>query len=391
MLKKYSIPITLLIVGLLASNLFLLNQLRLAEKTPDSNISTNFDSDSELEAMLGISKKSKDVEELYITGWIPDWDIVSGSSSFQNQIDSFDSISPVYWYIKPDGTLDATVNTHNQNLLDIAGTNNVTVIPTITSFDPQAISAALKTPDSIKKHIDEIVLEVNKYNYEGIDLDYEAIYLKDKEKFFSFLADLKIELKKTNKVLVFTVLPKWGNEVIYSSLPQTRMVQDYKRIADIVDEFRIMTYEYTARDSVEIGPIAPIEWMERVIQYSIYSGVDREKIVIGIHTYSYDFAERELAKNIDFYPVLDIRGNKDLPATNAYFNETVEQINFSSVVFNEVWKESVGYFTNRNGEPRVLVFPDQKTLDARKELAAEYGIKGVTYWRVGGEANGLEY
>lgn len=337
---------------------------------------------TEFENMQAIEKAQKPVESLFISGWIPDWDMPNWLNSVRNQ--NFDSISPVFFYANPDGTLKSTTYTNHSETIAYAKENNIELLPTITLFDTDLLSSILETEEKIELHISEIMNQVISNDYDGIDIDYESIYLKDKEAFFFFLEELSLELAKSDKKFSFTVLPKWGDQVFYNSLPQTRMVQDYKRIADLTDEFRIMSYEYTARDAEKYGPIAPLAWMEDIIRYTIYSGVPREKIVLGIHTYSYDYTRRPEVERLDYYPTFFPGGTDKKPSALANFPVAVQAQEFDSVEFNEEWGEAVGSYT-KDEIKRFVVFPNQRSIDLRKELAAEYGLKGVAYWRVGSE------
>lgn len=40
---------------------------------------------------------------------------------------------------------------------------------------------------------------------------------------------------------------------------------------------------------------------------------------------------------------------------------------------------------NASGIGRTIVYPNERSINDRKQLAADYGIKGVVYWRLGDE------
>lgn len=131
-------------------------------------------------------------------------------------------------------------------------------------------------------------------------------------------------------------------DVIYPYLLETRKVQDYRRIAEFADEFRIMTYEYTGRSSSNFyGPNGPLEWIEFVIQYSIFAGVPREKLMIGIGTYSYDYPTQEALPSINFYPTLKVASDKVKEPAKAYYNTDVRAIQ-SQNQYTEEYNEGVG-------------------------------------------------
>ena len=265
--------------------------------------------------------------DIYVTGWIPDWDLKDGLTTLKAQQNSFDSISPFWLLPQEDGTIKEVLNNANPEILSFAKKNNIKIIPTVPLFDFELLSKILNNKESFERHINEILNRVDKYDYDGIDLDYEATSLSDKKLFFDLLERLSGEMKSRNKTFVFTVMPKWGNELSYPSLPQTRLVQDYKMIADLVDEFRIMTYDFFGRTTTEAGPIGPLEWLERVLQYTIQEGVPRSKIVLGVHTYAYDWSDRPVAPSVDlvnwYGNLANIQG---LEPGDAYYYSALEKV-----------------------------------------------------------------
>ncbi len=347
----------------------------------------------EQEILLKIEKQPKDISQLKVTGWIPDWDLSDGYETLVSQSNRFYSISPFWLIPDNDGTIKEVVNVVNPEIINYTSNNNIKLIPTIPLFDHDILSSILNNEENLNRHINEILERVDLYNYDGIDLDYESTKLEDRGLFFNFLEILSRELKSRGKILSFTVMPKWGDKIYYPSLPQTRLIQDYKRIGELVDEFRLMTYDFNGKASLEASPIAPLEWIERVIQYAIYSGVPRDKIYLGVHTYAYDWSKRPTLENVD---LINWYGNllpiKDLPEASAYYFASVESVirDYSmSYTYNTNWGEAIGEYVY-NGEDRIVVFPNQQSIDDRKKLASDYGIAGIAVWRIGDEGS-LKY
>jgi len=335
-----------------------------------------------------IQKSPIDQENMLITGWIPDWDFEDGFATLKQYKDLFGSVSPFWFDANSDGTLKTNTSTNNPEFIAFTKENNIDLIPTITCFDSAVLNSILTNEENLERHITEIVKFVTENNYDGIDLDYESTYLKDKSKFLEFMKDLGAELYKNDKKFVFTVMPKWGqNSMVYTTLPETRKVQDYKILADIVDEIRIMTYDYTGRNNEFYGPNAPIDWLEDTIKYALWVGVPRENLVLGVPTYSYDYSKREKMPTLDYYPAWNPTSSETLPDGFAYYNTTVDEIikDYQTVIkFEEDWGEALLEYTFE-GEERVVVYPNSESIDLRKKLAADYGIRGVAFWRIGDE------
>lgn len=333
-----------------------------------------------------------ETEELSVGGWIADWDYRDGITTVKNNPKTVTRVSPFWYNLKPDGNLDKLLgyNVSDYKQLDIE------ITPTITSFNPDTLNSVLSDPQTLAAHVQFIVDEVIKNDVDGIDLDYESIYTDNKEQFFTLLQTLKQALQKHNKKLIFTAHPKWGDFVTYTGFLQTRNVQDYKRISDIVDELRIMAYEYTGRRSTQYGPNAPLAWLEDIIRYAISEGVPRHKLVLGLPSYSYDYLVSDPLSTINFYPKLIVPTDPNLnPPAYAYYNKIIDNLRTEgykiySDTFNHEWGESVlkyEYIDDTRREDRTIVYPNNQTVLLRKELAARFGIKGIYYWKLGDEGS----
>jgi spore germination protein YaaH len=345
---------------------------------------------SDISQIRNIQKQPKDLNELVIGGWIPDWDFNDGFTSLQNNEGTFESISPFWYTANEDGTLTPAAKANDSAFMNYVRANNIELTPTITSFDADRISKVLNNPDAMQVHVDQILKATLDNDYEGIDLDYESFYVKDKEKYFEFLQKLSIKFIENNKRLIVTLHPKWGEkDMVYITFPETKRVMDYKRIADLVDEVRIMTYEFSGRDNIYYGPNMPLTWQEDIIRYAILVGIPREKIVLGVATYSYDYPLKEKMPAIDYYPIF-INLFDPANAGLAYYNTSVDYIknNFAyTEEFDNEWGEMVLRYTNKDNQERVIVYPTTESLNLRKKLSADYGIKGVYYWRMGDEGS----
>jgi spore germination protein YaaH len=314
--------------------------------------------------------------------WIPDWGMARALESLRKNPKRWNTISPVWYFLKKDGTFTVERNVNNPELLRIAKNNGITVLPTITQFDPDILSETLN--NHFDAHIKNIVDLVNKNGYIGIDLDYESTYLKDKALFEKFIETLSIELKKTNKILVFTVLAKWSDEKIYTFLPQTRQVQDWAFLSKHVDEIRIMGYDFTSQSSVVPGPLSPILWNDAILNYAL-TKVPPEKLVLALPLYSHGWPE----------PGVDPAGaNNDQEISVAQKNTISLQHSDISGLRRTVrgysesfdtWNSEVRSTFKDGKVNRIMFYLDKKAIQEREQLAKKYKIKGLAFWRMGGE------
>ena len=316
----------------------------------------------------------KEEEEFVLSesGWIPSWGFDLGFESLKSNQGIIDTAMPVLYSVDRNGNVVSrdVAEWRINELLRYCAENDVRVIPTIGSFDYDAMSAAFASQEAYRRQINTIVSEVERYGFDGIDLDYEMIQVSEKENFFLFLDELSRELRSNNRILSVTVFAQWEN-ANYTDHEQTRQVQDYVRIGQIADEVRIMAYDYTLQSSRTPGPIGPIHWIEDVLDYATKT-IPNEKIWLGVHLYGYQWSE---SRTVAFtYTTGQTIINN--PNINAQFNEALG--------------EGYAEFGCDNGQSCTAYFQNQRGVEMRREIARRYSIAGVAYWRLGGELDILK-
>lgn len=304
-------------------------------------------------------------------GWIPNWDFNAGLTSLKTDAKDFDSISPVWYSPNPDGSLDDKKNANFRDLIYFAKQNNIKVLPSIATFDPEVMKSILTSEENFNRHIDLLMNEVITYDFDGIDLDYEATYLENKDRYFDFLTTLNSRLKERNKTLSVTVLSQWGDNIVYPSLNETRKVQDWVEISKIADQIRIMTYDYTTTVDTKAGPIAPISWVEDVLKYAIRK-IPKDKIWLGVHLYSYEWASTGGAGTYTYDVLPNVIGQNPENFHNSQYSEGFFEYECATHV------------------KCTIFFQTRKGIEDRHNLAKKYGIAGVSYWRVGREGGLLK-
>jgi spore germination protein YaaH len=310
--------------------------------------------------------------------------MTEGVASVKSNPKKWHTISPVWYTPNRNGTLNKQSTYKNATLMDIAKKNSIAIMPSIALFDPQILSDILN--GNLDRHVDEIVQEVVKNGFAGIDLDYETTYLKDKEKLVELVTKLATKLHANNKKLSFTALPKIDDRKIYSYLPETHEAQDWAAIGAVVDEFRIMAYDYTGQGSKQPGPLSPYVWNELLIQYAI-ARMPAEKVILALPLYAHGWptptSSNLAGKNND-----QSLSSGEFKNTISPQHDNIAYMKTHSAYFRETydpWYKEVRVEVKYNGVKRVLYYLDKKAINDRLQLASKYGIKGVCYWRIGGE------
>lgn len=321
------------------------------------------------------------------SGWIPRWSPVSGETSVRENSEIFETISPMWYKVNNDGTLYSYIPQNKDSLTSYLNKKNIQLIPTVAMFDYQVLNEVFDTQAGFDRHVESILKVVDDNDYAGIDLDYESILVEDKDEFFDLLQILSEELNERDKKLVVTVLAKWGDDIAYS-LPQTREVQEWEEIAEYADVIRIMAYDYTYTGSIHPGPIGPLSWHKRILDYAV-TKIPREKIEMGIHLYAYQW-KRNATEDFFEKDIEELIKERNFTTASSYVMTGVERLMSENNGDADTY-EGEQFFryqvksTNGTEQDVVLVYPNRNSILLREKMAEDYGIKGVSYWSLGGE------
>lgn len=191
--------------------------------------------------------------------------------------------------------------------------------------------------------------------YDGVQIDFEAVPLRDGKQFLSFLTDLKSKL---------------GGKILSVAVPaRTKTISDdvyaYESIAAIADRVIVMAYDEHWSGSVP-GAIASIDWCANVSKYS-RSVIPAEKLVMGIPFYGRTWGS-------------------DKTADRAWSYSTISSILDKNNI-TEVQRDSNGipYYSFSLEQMITGWFEDEKSLTAHCAAYSQDGICAVAFWRIGQE------
>lgn len=383
---------TLPIIGMAFGSLIILLSLTfifLTRPTPESgeplgegnlyesaNVNTLDQVEEKVETQEDATKEPEKEVIPYVlkeSGWIPNWGFDLGLESLETNLGIIDTTLPVLYTVDKEGNIVSRGVSEAKigELLSFCRENEIKIIPTIGSYDFEATASAFKDDISYQKQVKKIVGEIEEYDFDGIDLDYEMVNSAYKENFFKFLKELSGELKKRDKVLSVTVFPKW-EDAEYTGHQETRAVQEYAEITKYADEIRIMAYDYTLQSSQIPGPIAPIEWVKDILNYAT-ERIPKEKIWLGVHLYGYQWSS-------------------DRTIAFTYTTALSSIINDPDIeyLYEEDLGETYSAFSCENGYTCKAYFQSKEGVQARRKMAEEYKIAGISYWRLGGELDLLK-
>ncbi len=224
----------------------------------------------------------------------------------------------------------------------------------------------IKKENQKQESLGNITDLINKFKQKNVNtVIIDKSFLNEKN-YFAFLEEIK-----KNSIKTFVVLPpKWGDEVdyenykVYNNLTVLKL--DYSKISEHADYIIIEGFNYTTPNSVLSGPIAPINWVELVIQYYISKDIPREKLILGINTFGYSWNDAEYTDNMYNNYILN---EKIIINTLTFDKLKLYPNNLDKVDYENIYTEN----------EIITVYPNRESIQVRIEKAYEFGLAGVFF------------
>src|SRR5690625_67835 len=124
------------------------------------------------------------------------------------------------------------------------------------SFDPQLTTEMLATYEARMKVIRELLYFAELYQLQGINLDFENVYLHDKDMLTQFVRELTPLMHEQGLVVSMDVTIRGGSEM-------WSLFYDREALGQIVDYMIVMTYDEHYAASPVAGSVASLPWVEK--------------------------------------------------------------------------------------------------------------------------------
>ena len=294
------------------------------------------------------------------SAWIVTWDRTRVITSLRSSQDRLGRISPYWFRLRQDGSRveNRDAGAMDREVLSIAQAGAIDIVPTVTNeLDATRTAIVLATARTRTRHVTQLVNLAANARFTGIDVDYENVATVDRANFTSFIQELGRELRERDRTLTVS-LP--------ATLDAASTAYDLRAIGAAADEVRVLAYEYSPYCG-GAGPIAPIDWVERVLRHVIET-VPRRKVVLGVPLYGYDWPPTGCAVSRTWRDTTSIRLRRD-----------------GVLAWSVPWQSRRMRYTTGQGVRRIVWFEDSTSTTAKAKLVEELRIKGVSLWRIGGE------
>ena len=325
---------------------------------------------------------------LPIDAWAPHWALDNAVADLPARAPLMRELSP-FWFsatadaVNADAQADPAETT---KLVEIARRMGVPVTPSITDSLPSGgMAAVLADPTRRAAHVAMLVAFATDGGYDGLDIDYEQFAFADdrstwattRPNWVSFVSELAAALHGAGLTLSVSIPPVYDAGQTSDS---GYWVYDYASIAPMVDRIRVMAYDY-APDAP--GPVAPLEWVHRVVDGVTAVAGDRDKLVLGVPLYGYNFP----TKVSGTCPT-----DQDVGRTVVRTRDAVALFakRAAATSFDQTTGEWTATYTIRFADAttacvqtRVAGYLDAAAVVARAEIARTAGWAGISLWAFG--------
>ena len=210
--------------------------------------------------------------------------------------------------------------------------------------------------------INQIKQYVEKYDLDGINLDFEFMYKTDKDAFSKFVIELAPQLRDMGVCLSVDVTAPDGAD-------NWSLCYDRNVIGEVADYVVFMGYDQYGTST--IGTTSGYNWLKSSInKFMKYDEVPAEKIILGL----------------PFYTKLWKTKNNEVVGSQVIFISNIE--NQIPANATKEWKEDLQQYYiqyEKDGYTYKMWVEDITSFEKKIQLVEEYGLAGAGYWRKGFE------
>jgi spore germination protein YaaH/putative cell wall-binding protein len=292
-----------------------------------------------------------------------------------NAADTVDFVAP-NWYslnLIPSGQTVADgsfsgINSFSDSdyvkLVKAAQARGLKVLPIIAaswnSDGKAALDSLLANKTSRTNLINGLTEMLRKTGSDGVVIDFEYLSDASGPNLTQFIKELSVQLKAQNKLLVMAVMARTSSTDWYPEF-------DYPNLAQNVDYLNIMTYDYSNSNP---GAIAPLDWINKVLNYTKNQGVAMNKVLLGIPYYG-----RDWTTTAEGYEKASVSLTTALKTATTY-NAAIQRLTGTADA------TGIPYYTYTDtaGALHTVYYDDPQSWEAKLTLLDQYKLGGIASW-----------
>ena len=266
-------------------------------------------------------------------------------------------LSPTWFSIKDsDGEITSFAS---ESYVSKLHNIDIDVWPLISDFNKDVDFKQLFTSTASRtKLIDNIIYFVEKYNLDGINIDFEKIKSSYAKGYIQFLRELSIEMRIRKKVLsIDNYIPLEFNA--FYNIGEQGVVADY---------LCVMAYDEHYSGSEEAGSVSSLNWVKTSIENTA-KYAPMKKIIVALPFYTRIWKETKGGK-------LETKALGMDAGLNLVSNNKAKK----------TWHDEAGqyYAEWKDGKDKMKIWlEEERSLSAKLGLVEKDEVAGIAFWKLG--------
>jgi spore germination protein YaaH len=332
------------------------------------------------------------LKDVPVHAWAPYWVLSDAAASVGAHGSALTSVSPFWYQLETSGAVSSTphlVESQSQAMVTASTAAHATLVPTVSDTLPAGgLAGILADPERNKRLVDSLT-SIAAGNG-GVDLDFEQFTFADdpatwettRPLWISFLTTLSTAIHGKGRVLSVTVPPIYDS---YRTPDSGAWVYDYAAMEPLVDQIRVMAYDYSV---TKPGPIAPLDWTRKVVRAAKSMVKDPTKIVLGVPLYGRNWVLSTSGQCPDgtsgrtSVKLNDVAYLAKARKATPVHDDTLGESSFTYTL-------TVSKGDRTCSQLREVHYVDELGVRARIDVARKERIGGVVFWAIGFDNNAV--
>lgn len=295
----------------------------------------------------------------------------TGLHSLRANASHMTHLLPAWVHLQADGNgldfhdWDPNTVPHNNDVIEIARSNNLNIVPVfsnaqMSAFDDKRVHAFLGNVASQNRVINQLRAWLSANRFQGINVDFENMPISDFPLYIAFLRRLKAGFAPAHLIVTADLETRRDVPPVY-----------WRQAASVCDFVVVMAYDEHGEETATPGPIASIDFYRNTLDRAA-KAIPREKLVVGIANYGYDWMQgRGWADPLTYQGALLL--------AQKYRSERPEEVvDYDSAALNPTFS-----YADDEGNEHEVWFLDAVTAANEWMIAQDYAVRGVGVWVLG--------